>query len=60
MHPDDIMVWLVERYGEVFSLAAVQLLRSYTNDVYLVDCADQRFVLKLYGHGTPTFEYIDP
>jgi Ser/Thr protein kinase RdoA (MazF antagonist) len=51
VNPSSIAAWLSERYGGAFASAACQLLRSYTNDVYLIRSADQRFVLKLYGLG---------
>lgn len=51
MHPNRIVAWLGERYGDGFACATCRLLRSYTNDVYLIRSADQRFVLKLYGLG---------
>jgi Ser/Thr protein kinase RdoA (MazF antagonist) len=54
LHPDHIIAWLIERYGNAFSSATAQLLRSYTNDVYLIQCADQKFVLKIYGLGWRT------
>lgn len=54
MHFDQIVAWLAERYGAAFSSATCQLLRSYTNDVYLIHAAGQKFVLKLYAHGWRT------
>ncbi|MDQ3653862.1 MAG: phosphotransferase [Chloroflexota bacterium] len=32
-------------------MTQVRLLRAYTNDVYLVETLDQRYVLKVYGAG---------
>lgn len=51
LHPDRIAAWLAEQYGDAFASASVQLLRSYTNDVYHIRCAGQAFALKLYGFG---------
>ena len=58
MHSNQIVAWLIERYGDAFSSAAAQLLRSYTNDVYLIQSADQKFVLKLYGLGWRTLSEV--
>jgi Ser/Thr protein kinase RdoA (MazF antagonist) len=49
-----VVDWLAERYGASFSSATCQLLRSYTNDVYRIDCAGQAFALKLYAPGWRT------
>lgn len=46
--PNRLIPWLASRYV-LSDIAACQLLRSYTNDVYLVTMAEQRFVLKIYG-----------
>jgi Ser/Thr protein kinase RdoA (MazF antagonist) len=54
VHPNFILAWLSERYGAAFSSAECQLLRSYTNDVYLIHSSGQTFVLKLYGLGWRT------
>jgi Ser/Thr protein kinase RdoA (MazF antagonist) len=54
VYPDYIAAWLAERYGAAFSSATCQLLRSYTNDVYLIHSAGQKFVLKLYARGWRT------
>jgi Ser/Thr protein kinase RdoA (MazF antagonist) len=54
VHPNTIVAWLSERYDSAFASATCQLLRSYTNDVYLIRSADQPFVLKLYGLGWRT------
>lgn len=54
VHPSLIVAWLIERYGAAFSSATCELLRSYTNDVYLIHAAEQMFVLKLYGQGWRT------
>jgi Ser/Thr protein kinase RdoA (MazF antagonist) len=54
LNPDHIGAWLAERYGDAFSHASAELLRSYTNDVYLIHSADQKSVLKLYGLGWRT------
>lgn len=51
LHQQQIIDWLIERYGASFAVATCQLFRSYTNDVYLIHRADQTFVLKLYGLG---------
>jgi Ser/Thr protein kinase RdoA (MazF antagonist) len=48
-----LMGWLVERYNLEGPIIC-QLLRSYTNDVYLVQAANRRYVLKVYGKGWRT------
>jgi Ser/Thr protein kinase RdoA (MazF antagonist) len=51
LHAIHIVAWLAEHYGDAFSSATCHLLRSSTNDVYLIRSNDQRFVLKIYGFG---------
>lgn len=48
-----VLLWLAGRYP-IPQPTSVQLLRSYTNDVYLVRAAHERYVLKLYGLGWRT------
>lgn len=49
--------WVVANYNLTDSVT-VSLLRSYTNDVYLVTAGAERFVLKVYGLGWRTEEAI--
>src|SRR5262249_49326268 len=46
-HPNDLTEWLKRCYDLPGSFVC-ELLRSYTNDVYLVKTLDRRFVLKVY------------
>ncbi len=39
----------VSRHFNLPRIESVRLLRAYTNDVYLVETADERYVLKVYG-----------
>ena len=48
MDNSNLKIWLEERYGFVGNIS-VELLRSYTNDVYLVKTSSDRFILKLYS-----------
>lgn len=43
----DIEQWIAERYS--ITPTAVSVLRKYTNDVYLVQTATDKVVLKIYG-----------
>lgn len=49
--------WLSENY-RLAPVTGISLLRSYTNDVYQIDTADGRFVLKIYGRGWRTREAV--
>jgi len=51
--PPTVLSWLAGRYP-IPHPTSVELLRSYTNDVYLVRTAHKRYVLKLYGPGWRT------
>lgn len=51
--PQTVLSWLADRYP-ISQPTSVELLRSYTNDVYLVSTLDERYVLKLYGPGWRT------
>lgn len=48
----DLNAWLMDTYslGDVTS----ELIRSYTNDVFLIRTRSERFVLKFYGLGWRT------
>jgi Ser/Thr protein kinase RdoA (MazF antagonist) len=48
MNPDELCAWLAVRY-DGFRPLECRLLRSYTNDVYLVRLPDKPCVLKVYG-----------
>lgn len=48
---DDISGWIEDKYG--FVGTTVNLLRSYTNDVYEVT-GDKKYLLKIYGDGWRT------
>jgi Ser/Thr protein kinase RdoA (MazF antagonist) len=58
LQPDLIVAWLAARYGAAFASADCQLLRSYTNDVYLIGAQGQKFALKLYGLGWRTLAEV--
>lgn len=45
-----IAQWIPTRF-DLPVVRQVGLLRAYTNDVYLVETRDQRYVLKVYGAG---------
>src|SRR5829696_5468296 len=51
--PPTVLSWLAGRYP-IPHPTSVELLRSYTNDVYLVRTPHKRYVLKLYGPGWRT------
>jgi Ser/Thr protein kinase RdoA (MazF antagonist) len=53
MNLNELTEWLAASYGLARPIAC-ELLRSYTNDVYAVDCHEGRFVLKIYGRGWRT------
>jgi Ser/Thr protein kinase RdoA (MazF antagonist) len=40
---------IIQHHFDLFPPVEIELLRSYTNDVYLVTCAGIRYVLKVYG-----------
>lgn len=48
--PTQLPSWLGARYNLV-DASSVTLLRAYTNDVWLVESVNSRFVLKIYGAG---------
>ncbi len=53
----DLVLWLREQY-DFLATPEVSLIRSYTNDVYLVGQGDHKFVLKIYGRGWRTSDEI--
>lgn len=52
-----LAAWLSGNY-QLSPVTSVSLLRSYTNDVYQIDTAEERFVLKIYGSGWRTREAV--
>ena len=48
-----VLSWLAGRFP-IPQPTSVELIRAYTNDVYLVRTAQERYVLKLYGPGWRT------
>lgn len=53
MSPEEMAAWVAATYDLPLPIEC-RLLRSYTNDVYTVRCADGRFALKVYGEGWRT------
>jgi Ser/Thr protein kinase RdoA (MazF antagonist) len=52
-----LSAWLIERY-DLNGPVTCELLRSYTNDVFHVQAAGRRYVLKVYGKGWRTKDAI--
>lgn len=48
MSQADLTTWLASHY-ELPGPIVIHLLRSYTNDVFVVTVPDRRFILKIYG-----------
>jgi Ser/Thr protein kinase RdoA (MazF antagonist) len=54
MLPERVAAWFMKRYDIASSSATCRLIRSYTNDVYLIQTPPEKFVLKVYGLGWRT------
>ncbi len=50
---DSVLAWVADRYAVAPPLAS-KLIRAYTNDLFLVQTARGRCVLKVYGNGWRT------
>src|SRR6188472_2501956 len=53
LQTEEMGSWLAEQYGLATPIH-IDLIRSYTNDVYLVETPRDRYVLKVYGAGWRT------